>query len=224
MNLSKNDPVETINISDDESTPQSANSPPPIGVIRSNTTGIIKVEPLSCIEGPIGTISSDTAAAPLYIVIKEEAPHNLSIDSNIKTDKDHEKDECLESESLSNIESESDDEDEYRTLYCKNCKLETSMIYSPDYHNFICQSCKNLLLGPSGFKIVESFNEYGLVLYVTRDMFIYLAQYDFIKSLMEIYGERIYISTNYKKFPVFTNNGGIPFRLSFPQMNSHIFN
>ena len=88
VNLSKNDPVETINISDDESTPQSANSPPPIGVIRSNTTGIIKVEPLSCIEGPIGTISSDTAAAPLYIVIKEEAPHNLSIDSNIKTDKD----------------------------------------------------------------------------------------------------------------------------------------
>ena len=85
----------------------------------------------------------------------------------------HEKDEYLEDESLSNTESEIDDEAEYRKLYCKNCKLETSMIYTPDYHNFICQSCKNLLLGPSGFKIVESYNEYGLVLYVTRDMFLF---------------------------------------------------
>ena len=69
----------------------------------------------------------------------------------------HKKDECLESESLSNTESESGDEDEYRIIYCKNCKLETSMIYTPDYHNFICQSCKNLLLEP-----------YGLVLYMER--------------------------------------------------------
>ena len=144
----------------------------------------------------------------------------------------HENDKYLECESLSNTESESADEDEYRKLHCKNCKLETSMKYIPDYHNFICQSCKMLLLGPSGFKIVESYNEYGLVLYVTRDMFIYLAQYDFFKSLMEIYEERIYISINFKKKKFFTNNSGIHFGIPrmmgefpFPQMmKSHIFN
>ena len=88
VNLSKSDPVDIINISDDESMSQSANSPPPIGMIRSDTSGMIEVEPLSYVEGSIGTISSGTAEEPLYIVIEEEESHNLSINHDIKTDKD----------------------------------------------------------------------------------------------------------------------------------------
>ena len=139
----------------------------------------------------------------------------------------HEKDECLGSESLSNTESESEsdgeEKDEYRRIYCKNCKLETKMKCLPDYHNFICQSCNMLLLGSFGFKIVELYGDCGLELYVTKDVLIYLAQYDFFKSLMEIYEERIYISINSRKCRIFTNNSRIHFGI--PQMmKSHIFN
>ena len=141
----------------------------------------------------------------------------------------HENDECLECESLSKTESESDGEDEYRIMYCKNCKLETSVKCIPEYHNFICQSCKKFSLGLDGLKIIESPGYNGLELYVTRDMFIYLAQYDLFKSLMEIYEERIYISTNNEKQNFLTNNSrihfGNPFRnpFTFTHMREFLF-
>ena len=137
----------------------------------------------------------------------------------------HEKDECLEGESLSNSESESeserDGEDEYRKLDCKNCKLITKMKYLPGNHNFICQSCNIYLLGSFSYKIFELGTNWGLELYVTKDMFIYLVQYDFFNSLMEIYENRIFISTDNGVILPFINDLKIPILksgLPFPQM------
>ena len=103
------------------------------------------------------------------------------------------KDECLE--------SESDDEDEYKKLLCKYCEIETSMKYIPEYCNFSCQLCKKHLLALDGYgyQIIEVNSRDGPVLFVTIDMFIYLAEYDFLKLLMEIYQERINISINSKR-------------------------
>ena len=81
----------------------------------------------------------------------------------------HENDKCLE--------SESGDEDEYKELYCDYCDRETRMTRIPEINNFVCQSCKRLLLNMYDFKIVESFDDDGdLELYVTKNTFIYLVK------------------------------------------------
>ena len=80
-------------------------------------------------------------------------------------------------------------------LYCKSCKFHTTMEYDSHCHNFICQSCNKLLIGIYGNEILEYDDAGDLDLYVTKDMFIYLNQHGFFKSLMRIYNGRIWIST-----------------------------
>ena len=80
-------------------------------------------------------------------------------------------------------------------LYCKSCKFYTAMEYDAHTHNFICQSCDNLLIGRHGYEIFEFDDAGDLDLYVTKDMFINLNQNGFFKHLMKIYNERIWIST-----------------------------
>lgn len=81
-------------------------------------------------------------------------------------------------------------------LYCKTCKFHNEMEYEPHYHNFACLSCDRLLIGRLGYQIFE-FNDAGdLDLYVTKDTFIYLMQNGFLKSLMDIYDNRIWISAD----------------------------
>ena len=70
------------------------------------------------------------------------------------------------------------------------------MEYDPDCHNFICLSCDKLLIGAYGYKIFEFDDAGDKELFVTRDMFIYLIQKGFLKSLMRIYNDRIWISTD----------------------------
>ena len=79
--------------------------------------------------------------------------------------------------------------------YCKSCKIYTTMEYDICTHNFICQSCDKSLIGSYGYEILEFDDAGDLELYVTKDMFIYLNQYDFFKRLMKIYDGRIWIST-----------------------------
>ena len=114
----------------------------------------------------------------------------------------HENDKCLE--------SESNNEDKYRKLYCDYCNLETRMKYIRENNNFICQSCKMLLLDIDEFKIVESFNSCSLELYVTKDMLIFLPKNDFLKSLMKIYEDKIYISSS-SNLMSYTNNSGFTY-------------
>ena len=81
-------------------------------------------------------------------------------------------------------------------LYCKSCKFRNEMEYDPDCHNFICLSCDKLLIGRHGYKIFDFNNGPDVKLYVTKDMFIYLIQEGFLKSLMRIYNNKIWISTD----------------------------
>ena len=70
------------------------------------------------------------------------------------------------------------------------------MEYDTDCHNFICLSCDKLLIGNYGYEIFEFDDAGDKELYVTKDMFIYLIQKGFLKSLMRIYKDRIWISTD----------------------------
>ena len=79
-------------------------------------------------------------------------------------------------------------------MYCKSCKFHNKMEYEPIYHNFICSSCDKLLIGIHGYEIFEFDDAGDLELYVTKDTFIYLMQNNFLKSLMKIYNDRIWIS------------------------------
>ena len=79
-------------------------------------------------------------------------------------------------------------------LYCKSCKFYNAMEYEPTYHNFICKSCDKLLIGRHGYEIFEFDDAGDEELYVTKEMFIYLIHKGFLKSLMKIYKERIWIS------------------------------
>ena len=79
-------------------------------------------------------------------------------------------------------------------LYCKCCKFTNEMEYEPTYHNFICRGCDMLLIGRYGYQIYE-YNDAGdLDLYVTKETFIFLMQNNFLKSLMHIYNNRVWIS------------------------------
>ena len=80
--------------------------------------------------------------------------------------------------------------------YCKSCKFHTTMEYDPHCHNFICQSCGELLISRYGYEIFEYDDAGDIELYVTKDMFIYLNQHGFFKHLMKIYDDRIWISTD----------------------------
>ena len=80
-------------------------------------------------------------------------------------------------------------------LYCKSCRFNNAMEYDSHCHNFICLSCDKLLIGRHGYEIFEFDDAGDLDLYVTKDTFIYLMQKGFLKSLMEIYNDRIWIST-----------------------------
>ena len=80
-------------------------------------------------------------------------------------------------------------------LYCKSCKYYTAMEYDSKCHNFICQSCDKLLIGRYGYEIFEFDDAGDLELYVTKETFIFLMQNNFLKSLMEIYDNRVWIST-----------------------------
>ena len=79
-------------------------------------------------------------------------------------------------------------------LYCQNCKFYNEMDYDPHCHNFMCWSCERLIIGNGGYEIFEFDDAGDLELYVTKDMFIYLLQKGFMKTLMEIYKNRIWIS------------------------------
>ena len=74
-------------------------------------------------------------------------------------------------------------------LYCKSCRFNNAMEYDSHCHNFICLSRRH------GYEIFEFDDAGDLDLYVTKDTFIYLMQKGFLKSLMEIYNDRIWIST-----------------------------
>ena len=76
-------------------------------------------------------------------------------------------------------------------VYCKSCNILSTMRYVPDYHNFISLLCFKMIIGKHGYDIFE-FNNNGYL--VTKDTFIYLMQNGFLKSLMEIYNNRICIS------------------------------
>ena len=79
-------------------------------------------------------------------------------------------------------------------FYCKSCKFHIAMKYDPQCRNFICLSCDKLLIGRHGYEIFE-FNDAGNEeLYVTKEMFLYLIQKGFLKSLMDIYKDKIWIS------------------------------
>ena len=79
-------------------------------------------------------------------------------------------------------------------LYCKSCKFTNEMEYEPTYHNFICRGCDMLLIGRYGYQIYE-YNDVGdLDLYVTKETFIFLMQNNFLKSLMQIYNNKVWIS------------------------------
>ena len=80
-------------------------------------------------------------------------------------------------------------------LYCVTCKHYTAMDYDSKCHNFICSNCDKLLVGKYGHEILEFDDAGHLELYVTKDTFIFLIQNNFLKSLMEIYGNRVWIST-----------------------------
>ena len=80
-------------------------------------------------------------------------------------------------------------------LYCRSCKLNTTMEFDMHNHNFICQKCDTFLIGSYGYEILEFDTDGDPQLFVTKDMFIYLNQNGFFKVLMKIYGERIRIST-----------------------------
>ena len=80
-------------------------------------------------------------------------------------------------------------------LYCRSCKLNTTMKFDMHNINFICQMCDTFLIGSDGYEILEFDTDCDPQLFVTKDMFIYLNQNGFFKVLMKIYGERIRIST-----------------------------
>ena len=80
-------------------------------------------------------------------------------------------------------------------LYCVTCKCHTEMDYDSKCQNFICVNCDKLLVGKYGYEILEVEDAGDLKLYVTKDMFIFLLQKDFLGDLMEIYNDKIWIST-----------------------------
>ena len=80
-------------------------------------------------------------------------------------------------------------------LYCRSCKFFTTMKYGIYTNNFISQKCYKLLIGSYGYEIFEFDDAGDLELYVTKDMFVYLHQNGYFKQLMEIYNNRIWIST-----------------------------